>query len=409
MAISNLNSFSFNNGGISGLSTLASGWSSLGYYSVPSPKIGTYILMSTDTNNCRAVAEYGGAGNVYNTNFLSFMAVGYTTTPSATTLYTAPTGLTIYGPWVKPTTPTGFYSLGYLNGTYFFGALNAIYSSTDLVTYTLRYTHGTAAYFRGFAYGNGVYSAVGYNGTNYVNVTSTDGITWTNRSGSSPFMDLVFGNGKFVSVYNNQYMIYSTDGYTWSFPSSGTVGAITSVAHNGTTGAGSLFVGVGASGSITTSVDGVTWTSRSSGTSSAFYSVAYGNGLWVAVGTASQIFTSSDGITWTRRSDTNLTGGASADFVQVAYGNGRWITSTSGYPMSTSSAYGGIYTSTDGITWRPAGGYGNGVTVSNYRSVIYAGGKFLAATNGNFFTSVDGLQGAPQAFTLYSSAAGVIN
>ena len=65
----------------------------------------------------------------------------------------------------------------------------------------------------------------------------------------------------------------------------------------------SLYVVVGASGTILTSTDTVTWTSRTSGFANELYAVAYGNGVFVAVGDSYSssdysVIQSTDGINW---------------------------------------------------------------------------------------------------------------
>jgi hypothetical protein len=86
----------------------------------------------------------------------------------------------------------------------------------------------------------------------------------------------------------------STDGITWTERTSANLG-MWSVTY-----ANNLFVGVG-NGVIMTSLDGITWTQRTSPVSNDWRSVTYGNGLFVAVaatGSGDRVITSSDGINW---------------------------------------------------------------------------------------------------------------
>lgn len=194
------------------------------------------------------------------------------------------------------------------------------------------------------AYGNGVWVAVHQTTTSYK--TSTDGLTWTARTGTTAASNGVFpvayGAGVFVSV-GNGVASSSPDGITWttraSFPA--TLRAA-NVAWNG-----SVFVCVGSTsaGAATTvaatSPDGITWTSRTI-PSGIYTYLAYGAGLWVALsgvsGTYGTYATSPDGITWTARTNpNNFTDGG------VAFGNGFFV-----LIMSNSTFYS---TSVDGINW----------------------------------------------------------
>ena len=119
------------------------------------------------------------------------------------------------------------------------------------------------------AFGNGVYVAVGADGTI---VTSPDTITWTVRRMSTAgtvLNSVAYGNGLFVAV-------------GMGTPSS--------------TGAGLIM----------TSVDGISWTTNdtvAANVNAQFSDVAYGNNLWVVSGSGQNIvYTSTDAQTWTPRS-----------------------------------------------------------------------------------------------------------
>ena len=123
-------------------------------------------------------------------------------------------------------------------------------------------------------YGNGLFVAVSYDGTNRV-MTSPDGITWTARTASenNHWNSVTYGNGLFVAV---------------------------------------------AFGRLMTSPDGITWTARTIAVNNQLFSVTYGNGLFVAV-TFGSLITSPDGITWTERTAENNS------WLSVTYGNGRFV------------------------------------------------------------------------------------
>jgi len=204
--------------------------------------------------------------------------------------------------------------------------LNEIGANNDITDWQFAFP---AAYFRGLAFGNGVF--VGVSSVNYY---SYDGISWVIGSflGSEY---VTYGNGQFVAV-----------GYA-------TVGGVpTSFIH--------------------TSTDGITWTSRTPSEAMWFQAIAYGNGLYVAVARSgtNRIMTSPDGITWTSR-----TTAISPTFSGVAYGAGIWVA------VCDTSPGGTTFTSYDGIIWfeQP--------TPFASLTIHFADGKF---TTGNYY-SIDGL------------------
>lgn len=130
--------------------------------------------------------------------------------------------------------------------------------------------------------------------------SSTCGINWK-RANPLPNdyfgfpRDVVWSGSQFVAAgYGG--IITSTDGVTWSVPSSG-AGDLHGVAWSGT-----QFVAVGLWGTILTSTDGMTWTQRSSGTGVTLNDVTWSGSQFVAVGAwFGTILTSSDGVNWTTR------------------------------------------------------------------------------------------------------------
>ncbi|HMO77699.1 MAG TPA: hypothetical protein PKD95_00685, partial [Candidatus Paceibacterota bacterium] len=160
---------------------------------------------------------------------------------------------------------------------------------------------------------------------------------------------------------------------------------------------------------------GTEWTARSAPTY-VMYSVAYGNGLFVAGG-ASMILTSPDGLNWS-----TTTVDHSANWFGVAYGNGLFVlvdinnghvaTSPNGADWATSTPVAGKYwfgtaygqgkfvvvgedddlidnvmTSYDGINWKEDTSANPG---TNWNSVTYGNGVFVAVNSGNTMTSLDG-------------------
>lgn len=227
-------------------------------------------------------------------------------------------------------------------------------------------------------------SASGY-GYGRSGLLSNIGMIWLNKT--QPFTTntiraVAYGNGIFVAVGYNGTIARSTDyGETWGSLLStpfGTSG-ISAIAYgNG------VFIATGASGKIARSTDdGATWGSLITNPfSGAIYGLAYGNGVWVAVGDNGKIARSTDnGVTWGSYI-TNPFG--SYPVRAVAYGNGVFV------------AVGGTYgtdgvlarSTDDGATWgslitEPFG------TKSIY-SVAYGNGVFVAVgADGEIARSVD--------------------
>lgn len=201
-------------------------------------------------------------------------------------------------------------------------------------------------------------------------ISANNDITdWKSASPSAYFRGLAFGNGIFVGVSSVNY--YSYDGFSWVIGSS--LGSEYVTFGNG------QFVAVGyatvsgvPTSFIHTSIDGINWTSRTPSEAMWFQDIAYGNGLYVAVARSgtNRIMTSPDGITWTSR-----TTAISPTFSGVAYGNGVWVA------VCDTSPGGTTFTSYDGITWTER------ATLFASTTIHFAAGKFTTGTH----YSIDGL------------------
>ena len=151
--------------------------------------------------------------------------------------------------------------------------------------------------------------------------TSTDGTTWTTRTsgfGTTSIRGVTYGDGLYVAVGDDGTLTTSTDGTTWTTRTSGF--GTTSI--RGVGYGDGLYVAVGASGKLTNSTDGTTWTTRTSGFgSTAIYGVTYGDGVYVAVGLSGTLTNSTDGTTWTSR-----TSGFGTNIIRgVGYGDGLYV------------------------------------------------------------------------------------
>jgi hypothetical protein len=87
-------------------------------------------------------------------------------------------------------------------------------------TWTQR-TSGTGNELEGVAYRNGLFVAVGQDGTI---LTSPDGVNWTAQtSGTSNWLyEVAYGNNTFVAVGRNGTILTSPDGVNWTAQTSGT-------------------------------------------------------------------------------------------------------------------------------------------------------------------------------------------
>lgn len=308
-------------------------------------------------------------------------------------------------PIIRSPLPTdqNLLGVGYGNGLFVaVGANGTILTSADGATWTSR-PSGTAEALYDAAYANGTYVVVGQSGTI---LTSSDGTTWTQRTTNTLAMisGVAYGNGRFVAVADSGGILTSPDGVTWTNQVSGTTEQLVDVAYgNGT------FVAAGANGANLTSSDGVTWADHSSGTTYAT-GVTFGNGLFAKVTIQGYTAVSSDGVSWTEVTS------ASSFLYSVAYTSGQfvavgksgtlmtyssgasWTTRTSGTANALNAAtYGNgtyvavgdggtVLTSTDGAAWmtRTSG------TPQGLLGVVYANGTYVAVgAVGTTVTSTD--------------------
>lgn len=201
--------------------------------------------------------------------------------------------------------------------------------------------------------------------------------TWTCQDvgGGQTFMDIAFGNGKFVAAALNKGIATSTDGVSWA--------AQTGFAENclGVAYGAGIFVLGCSSGTIYISPDGNVWNKVATGLAGAagLRSVIYANNTFVVGGANNGgVITSTDGINWTPVASTSLAtlmGLASDGKTYVAVGN-------------TNNA-GEIMTSTDCITWEKRGGE---AIYRPFFGVAYGNNQFIALTSdGAVMTSPDGI------------------
>lgn len=275
-----------------------------------------------------------------------------------------------------------------------------------------------------------------------VNLTLTGGVFPT----GNPIMGITYGNGVYVSIGYNGYILRSTDGNNWTVAKNS---SWLNVTYSKVCYGNGLFVGVSTGGHIVTSPDGSNWTQQTSPTSSNISDVQYLNGNYYIVGSNNTAYSSADGITWTSFSIgaggtdylTNIFYAGSKLYIgaRSSTNDSRCYSSTTGATGTWSSTLinsnGGlnklvylnnrffalnstpsVYSSTDGTSWAVAGGTRlaapNQVFTAFYDGLTY----FLLGNSTDFgycsvFTSLDGINFSlqPQAVSLTVQHAAYLN
>jgi hypothetical protein len=238
--------------------------------------------------------------------------------------------------------------------------------------------------------------------------TSINGTTWTSRSlGSVNFNgnSVSFNGNCFVATGTNnsadpavRLIARSTNGSTWSFPSSAPVGGsnyLTSVAYgNGkwiAVGYDSSLVG---QKSISTD-NGLTWTTTT-GVSELFsaQSITFGNGLFVVCKYTGSIVTSKDGNTWT-----TISIPISANWTKVVFGNNVFV---------ALGEFGEIVTSPDAVNWTQT--RVGAVSGENWgKNITFCDGIFVALSGvgQKMLRSINGTGWIEQSFPVSNGYKGV--
>jgi hypothetical protein len=195
-----------------------------------------------------------------------------------------------------PTPSTGLYGITQADGMFVaVGAEGSIVTSTNGSDWIAR-TSGTSNQLHGIARGKGLFVATGRFGTV---LTSPDGLEWTNAlSGNSSdyWKGVAYGNGMFVIVgsspFESNLSIVSSNGIDWHYVvlNPGTtipVADLNAIAF----GAGQ-FLAVGDDGHAFSSVDGTEWTGHSPGTHNNLRNALYADGAFTVIGNGGLIMQS---------------------------------------------------------------------------------------------------------------------
>lgn len=173
---------------------------------------------------------------------------------------------------------------------------DTIQTSPDLVNWTIRKEGGLNC-LKSFAIDGAIYVS----GTNDI-YRSTDGVNFSTIDmpfGSGVGFNLAYDGTTIVGVGSNGDVVTSTDGLTWTQRTADTNLDLLSVAFgNG------IFLAVGEDGVANTSSDGITWTNQSTPTTETFYEVTFDDSAgFVAVADPGNVaLQSNDGVTYTRLS-----------------------------------------------------------------------------------------------------------
>lgn len=208
--------------------------------------------------------------------------------------------------------------------------------------------------------------------------------TWHVRpSGTTAQLnDVAYGNGVFVAVGEDGTILNSPDGANWFPVNSGTVSRLDAIAFgNG------VFVAVGGLGSkpMFTSPDGVNWTPRTTTIAGGYLDVIFNGQVFFCLAGKGAFGISTNGSDWTSGKIHS-----SQDPAAVAFGNGQWV--VAGYKPS-GSPHGMLWTSSDLTEWTPQ----DSMSPNNLFGAGFINGTFVVAgQNGVLASSPDGVAWTPQ-------------
>ena len=227
-----------------------------------------------------------------------------------------------------------------------------------------------SANYNCIVYNQGLYCVVGDGG---VVLTSSDGVSWTGRSGSTgnDLTKVVFAAGKFIAIGDKGTVVTSADGTAWTQHKTGTDEKLLDIAWNG-----SIFAAVGTNGVIATSRDFTKWSVHKSGKKADLHKVVWGRNTFAAVGSSGSIITSVDGINWTFRET-----GIKSHIYDVLYDGEKFIAVGGGYgpwEEDLGRCYGGVVIiSEDGVKWRAV--VKGTLMLNTFNNVAYNGDVYYAS------------------------------
>jgi hypothetical protein len=196
--------------------------------------------------------------------------------------------------------------------------------------------------------------------------TTTDLVNFTLRT--APFANLAhiaFAGGLYVAVGAGGTISTSTDLITWTARTSGTGQSLWAVTHNGT-----KWIVVGNTGVTLTSTDAITWTLVTVSGTPNFYSIAANGASLVAHSNTSPFahYSTDTGATWTAATTVLASGASVTNNKGLTYAGGRFV-------CISGSA---LYTSTDGgINWTTQ----TDGTTDTYSGIAHDGTTYVVGSN----------------------------
>lgn len=328
------------------------------------------------------------------------------------------------GGWAALTAgPTGtFVAIAASGGS----SSNQVMRSTDSgATWTMGgYTGSNTLPGSGIAYGNGIYVAVGTQGTSdyYTSATGAPN-SWTYRTfATASSRQIKFGGGNFMTLFANSIEV-SSDGTNWttrSLPSTGNWGTITY-------GNGGFMIteSSGTKTAFTTDL-GLTWTLGTLPANSNWSASTANSGLFMVTGvrlSTNRVAMSLDGVSWWET--TGVTGKPVAALASyqgrfVGIGSGGVITSrppivTAAPTPNSSTVVGGVSVTLTGVNLdqvdavKFSGTDGTITSKTSTQIVVTAPAKAAGAVNIVVTTPNDGSATITGGFTYYEvPVAGVI-
>lgn len=240
----------------------------------------------------------------------------------------------------------------------------------------------------------GTFVAVGAHGALY---SSPDFNAWTTPTwtaltnpGSADLYAATYQGSLYVAVGAGGTILTSGNTLTWTQQTSNTT---MNLYGTGINGAGGV-VAVGQAGAIVASANGTSWTALTppaAANGNDLYGVAFGNNTWVVVGNGGTLLTSANGVTWT--APTSLA--PTINLKSVTYGvNVDPATKTiTGYLFVAIGDNGVLVTSADGVTWTQST-----IGATNNLAAVTFGREFIAVgDSGSIFTSSNGTVWTAQA------------
>jgi hypothetical protein len=195
----------------------------------------------------------------------------------------------------------------------------------------------------GVTYANGVFVAVGSDGTIG---TSPNGFGWQLQSlaNQKPLNLVAGGNGRFVAAGPGGLIVTSSDATNWAVQSPPTTNSFSAIGFGE-----AVFVLADVAGNIYASPTGTNWNVATSvADGNVVSSIAYGNGLFVGAAGAGTV-TSPDGTNWTFLAAPNTV----AQLSSIVFANGYFDTSgaSTTYNFSLPNWTTVILQSTNGANW----------------------------------------------------------